>query len=116
MTEERKEYIITKVEKNQEKDKELEKEIKVRKRFIAIFAAFLVYNAGSLVAKLTLDMGMFNLLWNLIMGTLCGSMLYAEIKLKKDQEIEKKLNEKETQELLDECVSEELEKTLGLKK
>ena len=116
MTEERKEYIITKVEKNELKDEELKKEIKSRKRFIAIFAEFLVYNSGSVVAKLALDIGMLCFLWNLISGTLCGSMLYAEIKMKQKQEIEKKLNEKETQELLDECVSEELEKTLGLKK
>ena len=116
MTEERKEYIITKVEKNQEKDKELEKEIKVRKRFIAIFAAFLVYNAGSIVAKIALDMGIFSGLWNLISSTLCGGMLFAEIKMKQRQELERELNEIETQELLDECAVEELEKTLGLKK
>lgn len=116
MTEERKEYIITKVEKNELKDEELKKEIKIRKRFIAIFAALLVYNAGSVVAKLALDMGIFSGLWNLVSGTLCGGMLFAETKLKKKQELERKLNEKETQELLDECVTDELEKTLGLKK
>lgn len=115
MTEERKEYIITKVEKNELKDEELKKQLRIRKIFIVIMSLCVLLNSATVVTGLVIGRGILSVLWNMFSGGLCGVSLWADIKLKKKQEAEKLLNELETESLINELESDELEKKLGLK-